>query len=955
MNKKLPAWIVLTVICLVAALALAFTYNGTKDRIAQQEEAKTVAVRQALLPAAASFEAVDGSEVYRGVDANGASVGYVTVNTVKGFGGDVEISVAVDPEGVIQGISVGGANFKETAGLGAKSKEPAFTEQFAGKTAPVALKKNGGEIDAITAATITSSAVVRGVNDAVTMLAEKAGFTIQQAASAVEEKGNGRYATEKQGFAGPVYVELALDGEGKITEIAIGDDRFSETSGFGAKAREEAFYGQYIGKTGQLTLGQDIDAVSGATITSTAVNDAVNLILLYVNDPAAYAAQQSAEPVNVGIPEGAQAYTAQAKGLTGTFPVSISVDEQGMVSGIAVEDSESANDAAFVQRVQNDTAFLSQFIGQAAPFDEAAIDTVTGATVSSKAVIAAVNQAYNAAMGIAEPTAAPTAEPTEVPTQSTVAEPAEGTVVSAQAKGLTGEFPVNVTVDESNAIVKVELGDSSTDTDASFLNMVKTDANYLNQFVGKTAPVDEASIDVVAGATVSSKAVVAAVNAACENLPKAEPAAEETAGTVLTAQGKGLTGEFPVNVTVDESNAIVKVELGESSTDTDASFLNMVKTDANYLNQFVGKTAPVDEASIDVVAGATVSSKAVVAAVNAACENLPKAEPAAEETAGTVLTAQAKGLTGEFPVNVTVDESNAIVKVELGESSTDMDASFLNMVKTDANYLNQFVGKTAPVDEASIDVVAGATVSSKAVVAAVNAACENLPKAGITVIGGADGATEIVVSENLPAAEETIGTVLTAQAKGLTGEFPVNVTVDESNAIVKVELGDSSIDTDASFLNMVKTDANYLNQFVGKTAPVDEASIDVVAGATVSSKAVVAAVNAACENLPKAEPAAEETTGTVLTAQAKGLTGEFPVNVTVDESNAIVKVELGESSTDTDASFLNMVKTDANYLNQFVGKTAPVDEASIDVVAGATVSSKAVVAAVNAAFASQGE
>ena len=827
MNKKLPAWIVLTVICLVAALALAFTYNGTKDRIAQQEEAKTVAVRQALLPAAASFEAVDGSEVYRGVDANGAAVGYVTVNTVKGFGGDVEISVAVDPEGVIQGISVGGANFKETAGLGAKSKEPAFTEQFAGKTAPVALKKNGGEIDAITAATITSSAVVRGVNDAVTMLAEKAGFTIQQAASAVEEKGNGRYATEKQGFAGPVYVELALDGEGKITEIAIGDDRFSETSGFGAKAREEAFYGQYIGKTGQLTLGQDIDAVSGATITSTAVNDAVNLILLYVNDPAAYAAQQSAEPVNVGIPEGAQAYTAQAKGLTGTFPVSISVDEQGMVSGIAVEDSESANDAAFVQRVQNDTAFLSQFIGQAAPFDEAAIDTVTGATVSSKAVIAAVNQAYNAAMGIAEPTAAPTAEPTEVPTQSTVAEPAEGTVVSAQAKGLTGEFPVNVTVDESNAIVKVELGESSTDTDASFLNMVKTDTNYLNQFVGKTAPVDEASIDVVAGATVSSKAVVAAVNAACENLPKAEPAAEETAGTVLTAQGKGLTGEFPVNVTVDESNAIVKVELGESSTDTDASFLNMVKTDTNYLNQFVGKTAPVDEASIDVVAGATVSSKAVVAAVNAACENLPKAEPAAEETAGTVLTAQGKGLTGEFPVNVTVDESNAIVKVELGESSTDTDASFLNMVKTDTNYLNQFVGKTAPVDEASIDVVAGATVSSKAVVAAVNAACENLPKAE-------------------PAAEETAGTVLTAQAKGLTGEFPVNVTVDESNAIVKVELGESSTDTDASFLNMVKTDTNYLNQFVGKTAPVDEASIDVVAGATVSSKAVVAAVNAAC-------------------------------------------------------------------------------------------------------------
>ena len=192
----------------------------------------------------------------------------------------------------------------------------------------------------------------------------------------------------------------------------------------------------------------------------------------------------------------------------------------------------------------------------------------------------------------------------------------------------------------------------------------------------------------------------------------------------LESNARGLTGEFPVTVFIDRTAKIIEVELGESSTDMDATFLNMVKTDANYLNQFVGKTAPVDEASIDVVAGATVSSKAVVAAVNAACENLPKVEPAAEESTGTVLTAQAKGLTGEFPVNVTVDENNAIVKVELGDSSTDMDAIFLGLVKNNVNYLNQFIGKTVPVDEASIDVVAGATVTSKAVIAAVNTACE---------------------------------------------------------------------------------------------------------------------------------------------------------------------------------------------------------------------------------------
>ncbi len=236
------------------------------------------------------------------------------------------------------------------------------------------------------------------------------------------------------------------------------------------------------------------------------------------------------------------------------------------------------------------------------------------------------------------------------------------------------------------------------------------------------------------------------------------------------------------------------------------------------------------------VAGATVSSKAVVAAVNAACENLPKAEPAAEEAAGTVLTAQGKGLTGEFPVNVTVDESNAIVKVELGDSSTDTDASFLNMVKTDANYLNQFVGKTAPVDEASIDVVAGATVSSKAVVAAVNAACENLPEAGITVIGGADGETQIIVGEGLRTA--------TASALGFSGPVAVTITVDAENRIAAIRIGDHMFAESTDYGAKARDEAFY-GQFVGRICPVDAAEVDAIAGATRTTKAVVDALNAA--------------------------------------------------------------------------------------------------------------
>lgn len=73
--------------------------------------------------------------------------------TVKGYGGEIEIVVGVDNDGVITGINVGGANFSETAGLGAKTKEPAFTEQFKGLSAPLTLK---GNVDSVSGASVSS-------------------------------------------------------------------------------------------------------------------------------------------------------------------------------------------------------------------------------------------------------------------------------------------------------------------------------------------------------------------------------------------------------------------------------------------------------------------------------------------------------------------------------------------------------------------------------------------------------------------------------------------------------------------------------------------------------------------------------------------------------------------------------------------------------------------------------
>lgn len=175
--KKVPAWVILCVIALVAGTALGITNALTAEPIREQARIAAENARAQVLPAAASFEEVtvaDGAAVdncYRGVDASGNAVGYVAQVTVQGFGGPIEVTVGVDAEGKLAGIQCGGSGFSETAGLGAKVKTAAFSDQFAGLVTPVALTKDGGEVDSVTAASISSGAVCNAVNIAAEYIA----------------------------------------------------------------------------------------------------------------------------------------------------------------------------------------------------------------------------------------------------------------------------------------------------------------------------------------------------------------------------------------------------------------------------------------------------------------------------------------------------------------------------------------------------------------------------------------------------------------------------------------------------------------------------------------------------------------------------------------------------------------------------------------------------------------
>jgi electron transport complex protein RnfG len=158
----------LVVICLISAFALAQVYTLTKAKI---EQAKIEAVKNALsqvLPNAISFEEKESSRVWFGYDKNGNKVGIVFQVMPRGYGGPIGTLVGVDSTGKITGLRIASPaeGLKETAGLGLRVREDWFRNQFINKTKnELRLKKDGGTIDAITAATISSRAVTNGVRE----------------------------------------------------------------------------------------------------------------------------------------------------------------------------------------------------------------------------------------------------------------------------------------------------------------------------------------------------------------------------------------------------------------------------------------------------------------------------------------------------------------------------------------------------------------------------------------------------------------------------------------------------------------------------------------------------------------------------------------------------------------------------------------------------------------------
>ena len=170
-KKKEPGMatlvLVLFSICLVCSLLLGCVNFITAPKIAAAQAAKAAAAMAAVLPAD-SYEKVE----YTGSDANVVSVnkagdaGYVVEVTCPGsFSGTLTAMVGVGSDGNITGVEI--TKTSETSGLGANAGKDYFKSQFVGGPGPFSVTKDGGTINALTGATISSRAVSNGVNSAV--------------------------------------------------------------------------------------------------------------------------------------------------------------------------------------------------------------------------------------------------------------------------------------------------------------------------------------------------------------------------------------------------------------------------------------------------------------------------------------------------------------------------------------------------------------------------------------------------------------------------------------------------------------------------------------------------------------------------------------------------------------------------------------------------------------------
>ena len=170
---------ILTLVSVLSAWALSYTYTITKPIIEVKRYQKKVAAIAQVLPPFNNQPEKEKVKIPNGQGEpvefyvgkkDGIPTGVAFRSTSVGYGGKISLMIGVTPDGKVYGLQVLDQN--ETPGLGSKATQEKYTKQFLGKdlgSSRWEVKKAGGDFDQVTAATVSSRAITRGIREGLTL------------------------------------------------------------------------------------------------------------------------------------------------------------------------------------------------------------------------------------------------------------------------------------------------------------------------------------------------------------------------------------------------------------------------------------------------------------------------------------------------------------------------------------------------------------------------------------------------------------------------------------------------------------------------------------------------------------------------------------------------------------------------------------------------------------------
>lgn len=551
MNTSLKMILVLGLIAAISAGLLAGVNMWTAPLIEENAQMRLQETLASVIDAD-EFQEQEGTEYSLWhAQKSGSLVGYVVRLKGQGYSSaGIDILIGLNTEAVVQGVYI--FSHSETPGLGDKVTNKDFLSQFAGKGIEDPIAK-GTDIDAISGATSSSMAVIGSVRRAVQFVGSYAGL-IEDTAIDFAQIPDGVYTGSGRGFGGEITVDVTFAG-GELKEVKI--ISHSESAGIADPALNQ------VPKSMVDEQAIDVDTVSGATMSSEGIIAAVRNALAEFGGDA-----PADEPIDITTLLPGK-YTGTAKGLRDGLNVEVIVSG-GKITEINVlshSDTPEYADPAF-------NALIPVIIEA----QDLEVDLVSGATMSSEGLINAIKNALRSE-GILDLTGLSKGEYTGV------------------ADGFSGQVQVKFVVKDGEItdIVIVNHNDTPDIANPAF--------NHLIEAIKESQSLD---VDIVSGATYSSKGFLAAIKDGIKNGPALDVTALPD-GT-FTGTGSGLFAEIKVQVTVS-SGTITDIAVEHNDTPEYANNAVKVITDAIKEKQSL---------DVDVVSGASATSKGLLEAIEAA-------------------------------------------------------------------------------------------------------------------------------------------------------------------------------------------------------------------------------------------------------------------------------------------------------------------------------------------------